>query len=112
MGVDIVVIHQPLGGTHRRAGLPNLKTQRHRPPVPRLQHLERRKQRRPQTQARAAECDGDAGLERVGEAVDDHTKLVVAQRDQEAARVVVAAAATRRHRRQTPACGMQLTVIR
>jgi len=47
-----------------------------------LQHLERRPQRRPQPLAGAAEGDGDDGLERVGEAVDDHAQLVVAQRDQ------------------------------
>ena len=45
----------------------------HRPRVPHLQHLERRQQRRPQPKARAAERDGDDGLERVGEAVEDHT---------------------------------------
>ena len=39
-----------------------------------------RQQRRPQPEARAAERDGDDGLERVGEAVDDHAQLVVAQR--------------------------------
>ena len=50
--------------------------------VPLLQHHESRPQRRPQPKARAAERDGDDGLERVGEAVDDHAQRVVAQREQ------------------------------
>ena len=53
--------------------------------MPLPQHLERSPQRCPQPEASAAERDGDDGLERVGEAVDDHAQLVVAQREQEAA---------------------------
>ena len=63
----------------------NLAAQLLRPRVPLLQHLQRRPQRRPQPLARAAECDGDDGPEWVGETVEDHAKLVVAQPEQEAA---------------------------
>ena len=42
--------------------------------LPLLQHLERRPQWCPQPKARAAERDGDDGLERIGEAVEDHAQ--------------------------------------
>ena len=54
--------------------------------MPLLQHRERRLQRCPQPLASAAERDGDDGLERVSEAVDDHAQLVVAQRAERARR--------------------------
>ena len=61
--------------------------------------------------ARAAERDGDDGLERVGEAVEDHAQLVVAQRAERARRhrrsgahlAASRAGRARRHRRQTRA---------
>ena len=105
--------HTQLREAARAIPRANLAAQRHSPRMPLLQHLERRQQRRPQPEAGAAERDGDDGLERVGEAVEDHAQLVVAQREQEAARGVVAAAAARgglaasrarRARRQTRAC--------
>ena len=88
----------------------DLEAQRHYPRVPPLEHLERRPQRRPQPKARAAERDGDDRLERVGESVDDHAQLVVAQRAERArsdrlgdARLAAGRARrARRHRRQTP----------
>ena len=85
-----------------------MDAQRRRPQVPLLQHLEHGLQRRPQPEARAAERDGDDGLERVGEAVENHAKLVVAELEKEGARGVVVAGASRacrarRHRPQTRA---------
>ena len=60
-----------------------------------LQHHERRPQRRAEAAASASQRDGDGGLERVGEAVEYHASLVVAEHEHETARVVVAAAASR-----------------
>ena len=95
--------------THLCAAHAKLAAQRDRPRATLLQHLERRPQRRPQPEARAAERDGDDGLERVGEAVDDHAQLVVAQRAERARRhrlsearlAASRACRARRHRRQT-----------